>query len=413
MSQKLVVLVLLLSLITTLTPQLQAADSAVIIYSLEFIELSSKLKTSLNLAYNEQSEEQNKWQVINDQESLHYIHNKQRKKFTGQGTRQKSRARLYYNTWLTTINHHQAEIELLERVIDVARDSGDNEKQAQFKFQLQPKRIDDRGKNILTAIKFKHRSTAGNKSDLEITSLVRPVKMSPVAVLRQKEKESKQDSYRYFALYLTGKVVDATALNNNAALIAMGNMKDINSLFGREKEVSTPWASELAFYLADGGAKIRYDYWQERLQTAVEITSEDEEIFYEADLGYSFWKENSLSLVGRINNLVTADKDDMAALGIRDKVDYGQCIDLEVAYFPLLYGSEAIEKLDSIIEAKLEVTAADWGFSYTETKIDDDYISEAAGKYNFNRQWGIIVEWSEKENPDGKIYLGVIFNFNE
>ena len=414
MSQKLVVLVLFLSLITTLTPQLQASESAVIIYSLEFIELSSKLETSLNLEYKDQSRGKKEWQVINNQDWLNYVHTVQRKNiFTVQGSKQKSHSRLHYNTWLTTINHHQAEIELLERVIDVDADSDDDEKKAQFKFHLQPKRIDHSGKSVLTEINFKHLSTDGNKSALEMVSLVKPFKVAPVAVLRQKVKKNNHDSYRYFALYLTGKIVDAAAFNNNASFIAMGNMKDINSLFGREKKAATPWASELAFYLAEEGAKIRYDYWRERLQTAVEITAEDEEIFYEADLGYSLWEPGSLSLVGRINNLVTADQEDMAALGIRDKVDYGQYVDLEVAYFPLLYGSEAIEKLDSIIEAKLEVTAADWNISYVETKIDDDYFSEATVEYNFNPQWGLVVEWSEQVDPDGKIYLGIISNFNE
>ena len=406
-------MLLLLSLITTLTPQLQAAESAVIIYALEFIELSSKLETSLNLEYDEYLEGEQKWQVINDQNCLNYIYQEQRRRSTSQSNRQKSRTRLDYNTWLTTINHQQAEIELLERMIDIDADSDDDEKQAQFKFHLLPKRIDHSGKNVLTEIECKHLSADGHKSALEMTSLVKPFKRAPVAVLKQKVNKSNHDSYRYFALYLTGKVVDAAALNNNAALIAMGNMKDINSLFGRQKKTPTLWNSELYFYLAEEGAKIKYDYWRERLQTAVEITAEDDEIFYEADLGYSLWEPGSLSLVGRINNLVTADQEDLAALGVRDKVDYGQYVALEVTYFPLLYGSEAIEKLDSIIEAKLAVTTADWNISYGETKIDDDYLSEAAVEYNFNPQWGLVVEWSEKGTPDGRIYLGVIFNFNE
>ncbi|MGM0370644.1 MAG: hypothetical protein ACQEP9_09490, partial [Bacillota bacterium] len=363
---------------------------------------------------NEQSGEEKEWRVINDQEWLNYIQTVQRKNFfTVQGGRQKSRNRLHYNTWLTTINHQQAEIELLERLIDVDEDSDDNEKQAQFKFHLQPKRIDHNQKNISTKINFKHLSAAGNKSTLEMTSLVKPMKLAPAAVLRQKVNKSNHDSYKYFALYLTGTIVDEAALNNDADFIAMGNMKDINSLFGRKKETPTLWASELAFYLAEEGAKIRHDYWGERLQTAVEITAEDEEFFYEVDLGYSLWEPGSLSLVGRINNLGTAEQEDMAELGVRDKVGYGQFVDLEVAYFPLLYGSEAVEELDSIIEAKLEVTAADWNISYVESKMDDDYFSEAAVEYNFTPQWGLIVEWSEQQNPDGRIYLGIVFNFNE
>ncbi|MBM7556372.1 hypothetical protein [Halanaerobacter jeridensis] len=408
---KSIIILVLLSII--IVSPVEAAKEAVIIYSLEFIEMRSEIEKSLNIEFNEQKSGAKEWQVINNQDWLNYIHNVEKKNFFMlRGGGKEEQSRLHYNAWLTTINRKQAAIEFTERLINWEENNYSDDQRTQFKFEIKPLLINQQQNKIMTNIKFKHCSVEGNKSKLEMNSAITTIKEQPITILRQKVTKNNNSSYRYFVLYLTASIVNPDAIEDNS-LIAIGNMKDINSLFASREDKSQLKENKIALYLAKKAEKMKYNYVNNKFQCKIELAHENEEFIYSGDFSYNLSEQRGLFLVGRIDNRIEQQLEAGAALGFGDRIQWTKNLAFEVIYFPVLEGVKEDINKDSILEAKLELDTTDWNIWYSNTKIDDDYFNRAAISYYFNPSWGLVAEWEENYNTDGKIYLGTIFNFNE
>jgi hypothetical protein len=405
-----ITLVLLISMISTV----QATEEPVIIYSLDFIELSSELEQSLSMEFNQPKETGNEWEIINNQDWMKYVDaSGETGQFSAQGADKEEESRLNYSSWVTTITNKQAKLELTERLIDFENKEQQGQ-QSQFKFLIEPKKITSNQK-IRTEIKFNYQRERGNRAQIKMNSQVGPTKEEPVAVLRKKIINNNQFSYKYFALYLKGAIVDGDSLDQNDSVVAMGNMKGINQLFGENKDSNEQTETQLGLHFSKSGEKVSYKRLNNRWQVELEAMQGAEEYFYYGDFSYGLLGDKKLFMVGRINDEITEQSRAVSAFGLRDRVEYSSLLDLEVSYFPFLYELEGAGKLDKdgIIEAKLEFATEDWRISCLRQKIDDDYFTGGTVNYSLNPNWGLRTEWSESYRTEEEVYLGIVFKFDE
>ncbi|MGM0370104.1 MAG: hypothetical protein ACQEP9_06780 [Bacillota bacterium] len=405
-----ITLVLLMSVISTV----QATEEPVIIYSLDFIELSSELEQSLSMEFNQPKETGNEWEIIKNQDWMKDVDvSGEAGQFSAQGADKEEKSRLNYSSWVTTITNKQAKLELTERLIDF-ENKEEQGQQSQFRFLIEPKKIISNQK-IRTEIKFNYQRERGNRAQIKMNSQVGATKEEPVAVLRKKITDNEQFSYKYFALYLKGTIVDADSLDQKDSVVAMGNMNGINQLFGENKDSNEQVESQLGLHFSKNREKVSYKRLNNRWEVELEAIHGAQEKFYYGDFSYSLLGDEKLFIVGRINDEITEQSRAVSAFGIRDRVEYSSLPDLEVSYFPFLYELEGTGKLDkdSIIEAKLEFETGKWSISCLRQKIDDDYFTGGTVNYSLNPNWGLRTDWSEGYRTEEEVYFGIVFKFNE
>lgn len=398
-------------LLLVLTPGLQAAEQPIVIYSLQFIELNEEATQSLQAKFSvDKSQPDKKWQIISKQEVLNYLQaEKGEVSASLQSRAEREKSRVHYDSWLTTVNKKQVAIKLKERLIN----QDGEERQAYLKFQFQPERIKADKNEILTEVKFSYQGRQGIQSETETKALLSQEKQQPVAVVTQKVEGDGKTVHRYFALYVRATAVSSEAVEKRNALLAMGNLQEINQLFGRKNKSSKSSNLKLAGYLGKKAADVRFNWQMNKYKLGAEVRKKQKELLYQTNIGYRLLGMNNLFVLGCIGGETSEQEEPVIRLGLRDKVTWWELINLEVAYFPLSYRIGSEVKRDSTAEVELGLETANWKAWYAGRYVNDSYLNGGGLSYNLTSNWELAGKWEENNSGNGKIYLGLIWKLNE
>ena len=410
MKRKLRIVLFTVVLVFVAAPYLQAVEQPIVVYSLQFIELDAELAEFLQAKFSLNEPQKNKkWQVISRDEILKYIHKEGKFSALLRGGAEQESSQVHYNSWLTAVNKEQAAVELKEKLINESGETG----QAHLKFYFQPLQIESEKDRVLTKVKFSYQGRRGEQIEAETKSWISQQKKQPVAVVTQQVKSNKNTTRRYFALYIKGTTVSSGGVKQENALVAMGDLKEVNQLFGRKDKSSTSSNLELAGYLNKKVAEVKFNWQMNKYKLRAGVRKNEEELFYQADMGYSLLGIDDLFVLGRIGREMPEQGKSVVRLGLRDKVTWRNLINLEVAYFPVFYRVGSKVKKDSAAEVELGLEAEKWKAWYAGRYAHDSYFNGGGVSYNLASNWELASKWEENHSGNGKIYLGLIWKLSE
>ncbi len=218
-------------------------------YAIHFVELSGEMVESLTpqLKIRSIRSEEAGWEVSWDASLLealtvtapHY-------QLELEGAGEYGGTQAFYSSWVITVGAKPLDVSLSE--MNLTTQDEDN----LFQIRLTPMEIDAVNQRVQTQIALRFRGDLGTVSQVELTSWVGSEADAPVAVVAISRTASAAEQKRYFALFVSGFVIQVDQIPWDSTIVPIGNLAGLEKVFAKEEVKPALPPSHFRFGLAYG-----------------------------------------------------------------------------------------------------------------------------------------------------------------
>ncbi len=374
----------------------------VIIYSLKFVELNSKVfkNSSAKLSVDDLDYKGN-WHIWSNDSRIEITKNDEvESSFELQGESGLRKSNVCYSSWIATIEDNKAVIEINEEVIEMNR-----ENKMDILLELNPKRFNLKSKDVLTEIKVEHNEYKTKRADIRMTSWINSDLKIPLAFLTQKIKGTEYSMNKYFALYLTAVAVDYKNLEEGG-IITIGDIGDINYLFADRIETSKS-REELGLYFSLSGSRIEYNRLAESNRIYTSIDKNEVNTLYDFRIEHALFNGSGLFLLGEMKKDITTGEEDIISLGIGDEVSLSDYFTTKLTYLPICYSLSSRDYSSAIFDFILKLDRSNWNLSYQLEYTESRELNRINLEYKLSQDFSLEGRWNRSDLGNEESYLGL------